>query len=188
MASGAGFYDANGIYRYGETDQIGLFSDMLNIGMESVSSVITSLRAGRGIVGYSNTQLITSFTSGTPATVLTATTIINPGRRYRAWGMTAVQPSANAGANALYISATTLGNRGLFYRTETIGANLNFSLTGITSFTAAEIGVTTGSNVSRSISLVIRIGANGGIATNPDSIVGANSFRPQLIIEDIGAA
>lgn len=43
MAAGAGYYDVNGIYRYGETDNIGLVSDLLNIGMESVSDSISNL-------------------------------------------------------------------------------------------------------------------------------------------------
>jgi hypothetical protein len=56
MASGAGYYDANGIYRYGETDQVGLFSDMLNIGMESVSDSIANLS---GILQISSVNLNT---------------------------------------------------------------------------------------------------------------------------------
>jgi hypothetical protein len=41
MAAGAGYYDANGIWIYGETDPIALFSDTLNKGMTSVSVVQT---------------------------------------------------------------------------------------------------------------------------------------------------
>jgi hypothetical protein len=40
MAAGAGFYDANGVWQYGETDAIALFSDTLNKGMDSVSDAI----------------------------------------------------------------------------------------------------------------------------------------------------
>lgn len=43
MAAGAGYYDVNGIYHYGETDNIGLVSDLLNIGMDSVSNSISNL-------------------------------------------------------------------------------------------------------------------------------------------------
>jgi hypothetical protein len=44
MAAGAGFYDANGVWQYGETDAIALFSDTLNKGMDSVSDAITADR------------------------------------------------------------------------------------------------------------------------------------------------
>jgi hypothetical protein len=36
----AGFYDANGVYQYGESDPIALFSATLNKGMDSVSDAI----------------------------------------------------------------------------------------------------------------------------------------------------
>lgn len=44
MASGAGFYDANGVWKYGESDSIALFSDTMNKGMTSVSSAISADR------------------------------------------------------------------------------------------------------------------------------------------------
>jgi len=43
MAVGA--YDANGIYQYGESDPIALFSDLLNIGQESTSDAFTDDRS-----------------------------------------------------------------------------------------------------------------------------------------------
>lgn len=43
MATGA--YDANGIWQYGEGDNIALFSDLLNLGQESVSDAFTDDRA-----------------------------------------------------------------------------------------------------------------------------------------------
>lgn len=45
MAAGAGFYDAQGIWQYGESDAIALFSDTLNKGMDSVSDVVGFLKA-----------------------------------------------------------------------------------------------------------------------------------------------
>ena len=43
MATGA--YDANGIWQYGEDDDIALFSDLLNLGQESVSDAFTDDRS-----------------------------------------------------------------------------------------------------------------------------------------------
>lgn len=43
MATGA--YDANGIWQYGEDDNIALFSDLLKLGTESTSSAFTEDRA-----------------------------------------------------------------------------------------------------------------------------------------------
>jgi len=43
MATGA--YDANGIWQYGEDDNIALFSDLLNLGTESTSDAFTDDRA-----------------------------------------------------------------------------------------------------------------------------------------------
>lgn len=40
-----GFTDANGVYIYGEDDNISLFSDLLNLGEESISTVVGDLRA-----------------------------------------------------------------------------------------------------------------------------------------------
>lgn len=44
MAAGAGFYDAQGVWQYGESDAIALVSDMLNKGMDSVSDAIATDR------------------------------------------------------------------------------------------------------------------------------------------------
>lgn len=43
MATGA--YDANGIWQYGESDPIALFSDLLNLGQESTSDAFTDDRS-----------------------------------------------------------------------------------------------------------------------------------------------
>lgn len=39
-----GYYDANGVYIYGEDDNISLFSDLLNLGEESISDAITDIK------------------------------------------------------------------------------------------------------------------------------------------------
>jgi len=40
-----GYYDANGIWRYGEGDSIALFSDLLNLGQASNSAAVSSDRS-----------------------------------------------------------------------------------------------------------------------------------------------
>jgi hypothetical protein len=56
MATGAGYYDAEGVWIYGENDHIALFSDLLNLGENSVSdqftldrSRITAVEASLGV-------------------------------------------------------------------------------------------------------------------------------------------
>lgn len=58
MAAGDGYYDANGIYIYGEADDISLFSDLLNTGMESVSTTVGNLNESIGLT-HITTQAIT---------------------------------------------------------------------------------------------------------------------------------
>lgn len=64
MAAGAGYYDDNGVYKYGETDNIGLVSDLLNIGMDSVSNSITNLTSGILTAWTSWTPVVSNFTTG----------------------------------------------------------------------------------------------------------------------------
>lgn len=45
MATGAGYYDANGVWIYGENDSIALVSDLLNVGEISVSDQFTADRS-----------------------------------------------------------------------------------------------------------------------------------------------
>lgn len=70
MSAGAGFYDANGVWKYGETDSIALFSDTLNKGMTSVSSAISADRTRLTTLETSPTA---SGTSTSARTRLTAT-------------------------------------------------------------------------------------------------------------------
>lgn len=68
MAAGAGYYDANGVYKYGETDNIGLVSDLLNIGMDSVSNSITNLTSGILTAWTAYTPTYLNFTPGNGST------------------------------------------------------------------------------------------------------------------------
>lgn len=44
MPTGAGFYDANGVWQFGEDDLVSLFSDFLNVGQGSVSAALQALK------------------------------------------------------------------------------------------------------------------------------------------------
>ena len=61
MAAGAGYYDANGVYRYGETDNIGtLFSDFMNVAPISVSTQLTADRSRLTTLESTATTLTTA--------------------------------------------------------------------------------------------------------------------------------
>lgn len=45
MAAGPGFVDANGVWQFGEADADALFSDLLNLGMDTVSAQFVVDRA-----------------------------------------------------------------------------------------------------------------------------------------------
>lgn len=40
----AGFFDGNGVWNYGEDDKRSLFSDLLNVGMLSISAALASIK------------------------------------------------------------------------------------------------------------------------------------------------
>ena len=63
----AGTYDANGIYQYGESDPIALFSDLLNLGQESTSDAFTDDRARIAFLEQSVEQASTFIASSSAA-------------------------------------------------------------------------------------------------------------------------
>lgn len=65
MATGA--YDANGIWQYGEDDNIALFSDLLNLGQESTSDAFTDDRARIAFLEQSVEQASTFVASSAAA-------------------------------------------------------------------------------------------------------------------------
>ena len=142
---------------------------------------------GRGLVAFTETIITSSFSANSNTKILEVTFPVFAGRRYLIGGRLAVQPSSTAAPNALFISETSLGSKTLAYQTTAIGANLNLSFTGFHLASSASFGVTTG-NSSKTIGLFFRCGSAGGVATNPDNVVAANSFVPQLYVQDIGAA
>jgi len=69
MPTGAGQYDENGVWQYGEDDLVSLFSDFLNVGQGSVSDAITAIK------GRLATLETDSVATVTPASGVTLDTI-----------------------------------------------------------------------------------------------------------------
>jgi len=79
MPTGPGGLDANGVWQYGEDDTEALASDLLNLGMSSVSDVVAGLVTGQILQVLSTTKTDTSSsTSGTYADVSGLSLAITP--------------------------------------------------------------------------------------------------------------
>lgn len=140
-----------------------------------------------GVIAYTSATATTAYTSGVNLTVLTQAATIVPNRRYRVGGRLSFQSgTANASFKAIWID-TTSSDKILWQSTYTQGANLPATVYGETIFTAADLGVTTGTGTSVTFNLIWRDSGNSGqLITNPDAVVGANTSPQQLYIEDIG--
>jgi hypothetical protein len=138
MAAGDGYYDANGIYIYGEADDISLFSDLLNTGMTSVSTEVGNLDGRLTTVEGVNTTQNTRLTSlegtqpgtaGKPFNMAagTATVNITSGYSYGFFGtVTVTLPAGRFNVQPIITCTINSGS---------IGA-ANVSLSGTGSFTA----------------------------------------------------
>lgn len=71
MPTGAGSYDENGVWQYGEDDLVAAFSDFLNVGQESVSA---ALAAVGGRLRTLETDTVANVTPATGMTLDTTTT------------------------------------------------------------------------------------------------------------------
>ena len=140
-----------------------------------------------GAAGDTAATAATAFVANTALSVLTLSTTIYAGRKYQIFGKLAVQytTSSTVGA-ALFVTANSV-SRSLYYQTTAIGAFLCLGINGFTTFTATELGVTSG-NSSVSIVLKFKSGGAGSLNTDPDGYVAAGSFSQQLTVMDIGAA
>jgi hypothetical protein len=143
-----------------------------------------------GVVGYASSTNTSAYSAGTPISVLSVSATIVPGRVYRLGGKLCCQASTgNTGLKTLYVSASGMTTVQLAAYTFASGANLPFYLDGQAIKTATDIGVTSGSGTSVTFTLYFRdSNNNGGLNTNPDAIVGANTFPQYLWVEDIGVA
>ena len=140
-----------------------------------------------GVAGDTGATAATAFTANTALSVLTLSTTIYAGRKYQIFGKLAVQygSSATVGA-ALFVTANSI-NRTLYYQTAAVSQYFCLGVNGFTTYTATELGVTSGSS-SVSIVLKFKSGATGNLNTDPDSFVAAGSFSQQLTVMDIGPA
>ena len=139
-----------------------------------------------GVAGDTGATATTGFAANTPLKVLTLTATIYAGRKYQIQGKIAVQASSAATANALYVQGNSVA-RTVWYQTTAIGLNLCAIATGFTTYTATELGVTSGS-AGVVIDLYWKSGATGSLNTNPDGYISAGSASQQLAVIDIGPA
>jgi hypothetical protein len=156
------------------------------------SSTSTGLKWAQGSlgdIGYISATNITNITVNTDTTLLTLTPTITAGRLYKATGNAAFQNPNVTGSRALWFEETSQSlRRTLKYDTVSQSSNTPWNMNGSMYFTAAEVGVTSGS-ATKTCLLRFRTNASGVYTvTNPDAIVGTNSSPQQFIIEDIGAA
>ena len=154
----------------------------------SVGELFTSDAANkfpRGLVADTGGTAGTAFVANTPLTVLSVSATIIAGRNYQICGKMAVQytTSTTVGA-AMYVTANSI-DRTLYYQTAAVAAFFNIGISGFTTYTAAELGVTSGS-ASRTFDLKFKSGADGGLNVNPDGYVAAGSFSQQILILDMG--
>jgi hypothetical protein len=152
----------------------------------SILTAVQMTNLPMGVAGDTGATATTAFTAGTVLQVLSLPTTIYAGRKYQIQGKLAVQASNSGTSNALYITGNSI-SRTVWYQTTAIGTNLCAMANGFTTYTATELGVTSGSS-SVTITLNWRSGANGSLNTNPDGYVSAGSASQQLIVIDIGAS
>ena len=142
-----------------------------------------------GNIGFISATNTTAIVSNTALTVLTINPTILPGRLYQIFGRLSVQMNTGNAANKfLYMSSTPV-TRNLMNLSNTVGANLPQTYEGNVMVTAAQFGVTTGNGTAVSMNLTfIDTGNSGGLNTNPDGVLGANTAPQQFMIIDVGAA
>lgn len=142
-----------------------------------------------GIQSQQGSYASTAFSAGTALTVLSATFTAVPNRRYQISGRVGVQVTGTATTpNALWVAQTTLGVRTLAYRTSAITQYYCELFSGTVFCVASDLGVSSGAGTSVTIDLKWKCGASGGLNTDPDAYVGANSVPHQLAITDVGPA
>ena len=152
----------------------------------SIDTTVNAFNRGK-VLAVINTNT-TSLTGGVEATICTGSATIVPNRRYTAYANCAFQAGASGSGNAMLWLNTGSFNRGIAYETTSVAANLNTHRNGTITFSAADVGVTTGSGTATTFNLKLRTSNNCTLQTNPDSILGSNTYPQILFIEDAGPA
>lgn len=150
-------------------------------------SVLTSNSSAWGKVFEVGATAATAFAAATPLSVLSGSAPITAGRLYRVEAKIAVQVTGTAATgNTMYVTANSV-TKGLWYQTTAIPQFFNVSCTGFDIYSAAELGVTSGtSNVT--FTLFWRCNASGALNTNPDALTAAGAYAQRMVVTDIGSA
>jgi hypothetical protein len=139
-----------------------------------------------GLSASTSATATTAFVANTSLTVLSVSATIYAGRTYQMFGKLDVQYSVSSTVGAaLFVTGNSI-NRTLYYQTAAVAAYYNLGISGFTTFTATELGVTTGSS-AKTIELKFKSGGSGSLNTDPDGYISASSFSQQLLVIDIGA-
>ena len=153
------------------------------------SSIDTTVNAfSRGKVLSVVNLNSTSLTGGVEAVIATGSATIVPNRRYTAYANCAYQAGASGSGSVILWLQQSSFTRSIAYETTSVGANLNSHRNGTITFSAADVGVTTGSGTAKTFDLKIRTQYNCTLTTDPDALIGANTYPQILFIEDTGPA
>lgn len=142
-----------------------------------------------GLVAQTSATATTSIVANTNLTVLSLSATIVPNRRYRLCGTATAQATGGAATvMMLFVECTGMTTTTLVFDGHNLPQFFHITLHGQMFFTAADVGVTTGTGTSKTFDLRWRMNAGGALATNPDALIGANSTPQELWIEDVGSA
>lgn len=127
-------------------------------------------------------------TANTNFTVSSIGGTIYAGRIYLVSATLVFQPYVNPMTQQMMFVTGAFTTRTLYYQNGvSTPAYTMAPMAGSQQYTAAELGVTSGS-AFRTFNLVIRTSVGGYVNEDPDGVIGANSARAQFRVEDIGSS
>jgi len=140
-----------------------------------------------GLVGFANGTSTSAFSANNQLSALQLTSVpIVAGRRYMIFGTLAVQFSnSNASGKYLFLNVGS-SNWTLYHIVNATTANYTITFQGSIFLTASDFGVTSGSGTATFILKWVDTANAGGLSTNPNNAIGANSSPQQLAVFDIG--
>ena len=153
---------------------------------DSIDSTVNAFSRGK-VLSVVNTNT-TAITGGVELTICTGSATIVPGRRYTMYGNCAYQAGGSGSGNVMLWLNQSSFNRAIAYETTSVAANLNSHRNGTITFSAADVGVTTGSGTALTFNLKLRTANNCTLSTDPDGILGANTYPQTMFIMDSGPA
>lgn len=141
-----------------------------------------------GLVADAGSYATTAFAANTNLNIFALNFTVQPGRVYYIFGRVGIQTTGgSSGPNALWVAASTLGNRTLAYRTAGVSQYYCELFSGGVYCVSTDFGVTS-TAATKTLYMYWRCGSSGGLNTNPDGLIGANSLPHQLLVFDVAKA